>query len=125
MCAGEDPHSLTAVQRAEWNEEAVNVTLDPDGAIVDIGKHVTREANDGEFVGATRFSEAFLKVLGEKLQSFVDRGELKKFAADAINAAIQESGAALRALDVTDLRAIEIDTSEDLERAQKLWKNDA
>lgn len=123
VCDQTQKDSVTAIQRIPWNKEAVNVTVDNNEIITDIGKHIGVDANDGEFVGATRFNQDFLESLTKKLKAFVEQGELMKFAADSINAVIQEDGKTLRALDVTDLRAIEIDTEDDLKRAKALWHN--
>ena len=44
----------------------------------------------------------------------------KKFAADAINLAIQKYGGRIYAVDTTAFHAIEIDTIEDYEKAKTL-----
>lgn len=113
--------SVTALQRNDWNEEQVNITVDSAGKIVEIGKHIQAEQNHGEFIGVTKIGKRFGIPLSAALEHFVNQTELKKFAADAINHAIQEYGAEKYALDVTHLKAIEIDTPEDFESAQKIW----
>jgi len=122
LCTNTQTDSLTAVQRIAWNQEAVNITLGKEDSITDIGKHITSEDSNGEFIGATRFNKQFAQSLENKLNTFVEQGEKKKFAADGINSVIQEDRLILRALDVTDLPGIEIDTADDLNRARLIWK---
>jgi len=120
----ESEKSITAIQRIKWNAEAVNVVINSEGKIKDIGKHINEEQSHGEFVGATKLTNDFLKSLRDKLESFVKNGDLKRFAADGINAVIQEDSIILNTVDVTDLLAIEIDTVEDLKQARSMWNND-
>ena len=111
--------SVTAIQKTAWDEEEVNVVLGKDSSsIVEIGKYVSKSLSDGEFIGVTKIDEQFGKQLIKVLDDFVKKKELKKFAADAINLAIQR-GSIMNALDVTDLPAIEVDTQEDFAAASK------
>lgn len=114
--------SVTAVQKAPWNEEQVNMTVDENLAIDEIGKHVTDENSYGEFIGITEFGPEFNVALREALEELASDDTLKWFAADAINRAIQKKHSPMYILDVTGLDAIEIDTPEELEDAKKRWK---
>jgi len=113
--------STTAIQRVAWDEEEVNVIVDNNLKILEIGKHISKELNYGEFIGVTKMSKSFNQELIKVLEGFVENEELKKFAADAINLTIQR-GAEMHALNVSNFQAIEIDTIEDFKRAQKIWK---
>lgn len=114
------PHdSITALQKTSWEEEEVNIILDEtDQVILEIGKHIQKDSSRGEFIGVTKISPGFAQTLIPVLEKFVADNELKKFAADALNVAIQQ-GEVLYALDVSDLPAIEIDTPEDYARAEE------
>ena len=112
--------SVTAIQRVAWDEEEVNVIVDNNLEILEIGKHISKELNYGEFIGVTKMSKSFNQELIKVLGSFVKNKEPKKFAADAINLTIQR-GQKMYAIDVTEFKAIEIDTLEDYKKAQKLW----
>jgi len=114
--------SVTAIQRVPWDEEEVNVIINKDSQIIEMGKHIAKNLSYGEFIGVTKMGKKFIKNLIKVLDSFIGKKEYKKFAADAINLTIQR-GEKMYALDVTNLQAIEIDTIEDLKRAKKLWKN--
>lgn len=113
--------SVTAIQRVPWDEEEVNVILDEQSRVLELGKHVSENLNCGEFIGVTKIGASFNKELVKVLQDFAQKKEYKKFAADALNLSIQR-GQRLYAIDVTNLEAIEIDTPEDFTRAKKLWK---
>ena len=115
----ESPHeSITAIQRSVWDEEEVNVVLKDDSSqIAEMGKHVARTLNDGEFIGVTKIGRDFGVELIRVLDMFIEREEFKKFAADALNLTIQR-GQPMHACDVSHLPAIEIDTPEDLKNAE-------
>lgn len=112
--------SMTAVQKVPWDEEQVNVVLDKSGRVLEIGKEISRGRSCGEFIGATKLNVGFNRKLLAALSDYAKAGEQKKFAADALNLAIQKKGR-LYSLDVTDLPAIEIDTPADYEQAKRLW----
>jgi len=112
--------SVTAIQQTPWKEEQVNIITDNGGVIQEIGKHISKESNCGEFVGVTKLDHYFCKKLVEALDSFTNQGTTNKFAADAINLAISQ-GAEMHALDITDLKTLEIDTETDLKEAEKMF----
>lgn len=110
--------TVTAIQRNPWDEEAVNVILTNDSTqIAEIGKNIARTLNDGEFIGVTKIGKEFSRELVKVLDHFIEKEEFKKFAADAINLAIQRRQE-MHVIDVTDLPAIEVDTIEDFTVAQ-------
>lgn len=114
----DDSHeSVTAAQKTGWDEEEVNLIVDDNMKILEMGKHISRELSYGEFIGVTKIGPAFNAQLKIVLQDFVDCDEFQKFAADALNLAIQR-GEHMYAHDVTDKAAIEIDTAEDLKNAE-------
>jgi choline kinase len=114
------PHaSATAIRRGSWDEEQVNVVLDGE-RVTEIGKHISAEDSQGEFVGITKFDTAFGTALAHVLKETPEARRNTLFAVDAINAAIQ-TGQELYAVDVSDTRALEIDTVADYEEAQQIW----
>lgn len=113
-----DPReTVTAIQRVAWDEEEVNIIKGKNDKIIEIGKHVSKELSFGEFIGVTKMDKQFNAILIEALESFIEKKEYKKFAADAINLAIQRGGI-MYLVDVSEYRAIEIDTPEDYEAAK-------
>ncbi len=113
--------SITAIQKVEWDEEEVNVIVEKNLKVIEMGKHIAKKLNCGEFIGVTKMSKKFNQTLIKVLDDFIDKKEYKKFAADAINLTIQRNGE-MYALDVSNFQAIEIDTLEDYKKAQKIWK---
>jgi choline kinase len=114
--------SNTAIQKIEWNEEAVNVTVSDSGEIIEIGKHIDKSSNHGEFIGIIKMTKSFAAELHETISSY---GEIicgQKFAVDTINSVIKKNREKLFAMDVTDKIAIEIDTPDDYYKAQEVWK---
>jgi choline kinase len=103
----------------DWDEEQVNVVIGDDGLIKKIGKHVSREESHGEFLGMTKVTGAFATLLVEELEALVEGGRTDFFAVDAIDRAIHRGGT-MRAIDVSDLGAVEIDTAKDLDEGQAI-----
>lgn len=112
--------SATAITKSVWDEEEVNVVLDDRNNVQQIGKAISEEQNDGEFVGITKLSPSFIHAMVAAAEKFNSNNELSHFAADAIHGAIT-SGEELRAVDITGTNVMEIDTPEDYARAQQLW----
>lgn len=115
-----DKPSVTAIQKGVWEEEEVNVITNNKFKVLKIGKQINQDKNCGEFIGVTKFSKAFNKKLIKALDFYVSNGENKKFAADAINLAINKFGAQLFVEDITKFPSIEIDTLEDYKKAQSI-----
>lgn len=114
--------SVTAIRRVPWDEEAVNVVIENNSQVMEMGKKINKNKSSGEFMGVTKMGKRFNKSLIDILDNFISEKEYIKFAADAINLTIQ-SGEKMYALDVTKFQAIEIDTKEDLEKAMKIFKD--
>lgn len=114
--------TITAIQKIEWNEEAVNVILHTNGEVLEIGKHINKDTNHGEFLGIIKMSEGFCEELVKVLEEFESASDRNRFAVDAVNGVIIRGKEKLYSLDVTDRVAIEVDTLADYEAGQKIWK---
>lgn len=112
--------SATAIQKTPWDEEQVNVVLNPDTSIRHISKNITESDNNGEFIGVTKLSKDFI----DKIKTILyDEGvEVFRysFAVDLINHVINLKKQSLFAIDISMSNAIEIDTPEDLRRANRI-----
>lgn len=116
----ESPYpSITALKKTEWDQEEVNIIINNKSRVIEIGKHINSKKSSGEFIGITKFGPDFIDHLIKSLDFFIKNNQKNKFAADAINHAIQ-SGGVLHALNVNGLPAHEIDTIEDYELAKTL-----
>lgn len=111
--------SVTAIQKIPWDEEQVNIVLDENMNILHIGKHITENDSDGEFIGITKLSKDFIDSIKKIIEQEGKEAFRYSFAVDLINHIIHVHKKDLHAVDVTLSRAIEIDTAEDLARANK------
>jgi choline kinase len=107
--------SFIVVNQAKVSDEEVKYTLDADGYINELSKQVV--GGLGEAVGINYVSAqdkaALIKRLGEvDDQDYFERG---------IEYAIEKDAARFKAVDISDLYAVEVDFAEDLERANELF----
>jgi choline kinase len=113
------PHeSVTAIQKIAWEEEQVNVVTDDTMRIHHIGKHITEHDSHGEFIGVTKLSHNFIDSIKKTIELEGAETFRYSFAVDLINHVVNVHKKELHAVDVTTSHAIEIDTAEDLARAQ-------
>lgn len=120
----EDRHAnrLAVRSRGELGEEEIKVTLGPGGRITDIGKHVSLDRAAGESVGLAAFSAPFARRMFSVLERRILRERrLNEWYESALLELI-EAGEEVYPVDLGALRAIEVDTPEDLERARSLFE---
>lgn len=115
------PNRLAVRTRGEVGEEDVKVVLGPDGKIADIGKHVEPGRAAGESVGIAAFSAPFTRRLFEVLERRVSLESGRDEFYESAFLELIEKGESVYPVDLGDLRAIEVDTADDLERARTLF----
>ncbi|HLN58193.1 MAG TPA: phosphocholine cytidylyltransferase family protein [Thermoanaerobaculia bacterium] len=115
------PNRLAVRTRGDVGEEDVKVVLGPDGRISDIGKNVSFGRTRGESVGIAAFSAPFAGRLFEVLECRISRGAGRDEFYESAFLELIEAGEAVYPVDLEELRAIEVDTAEDLERARSLF----
>jgi len=111
----ESNQSFIVVNQSKVSDEEVKYTLDADGYINELSKQVV--GGLGEAVGINYVSAqdkaALIQRLGEvDDQDYFERG---------IEYAIEKDAARFKAVDISDLYAVEVDFAEDLERANELF----
>ena len=106
-----------AVERKYVGE--VRLTLDANGYIATIGKHVPREAAYGESVGLHFFSRRAADALFQTVDALVREGGSGVFYEVAFERMIR-AGWRFEVLDATDTPCQEIDDLTDLARAEQL-----
>jgi len=117
------PSSSALAMRTEGDigEEEIKVRLNPGGDIARIGKDVPAATAQGESIGIERFSRAdtmeLFKVLEKRIR---DEGRVNEFYEASFQEMI-ENGVHIRAVDVGERRCIEVDTVEDLQKAEELF----
>lgn len=114
------PNRMAIRTRGDLGEEEMKVTVDAGGEIADIGKQLTGRAA-GESIGLAFFSAAFVRRLSPVLERrLVAEGRLNEWYESAFLELIR-SGERVAGVDIGELRAIEVDTVQDLEEARRLF----
>ncbi len=111
----EGEQSFVVVNRSKVSDEEVKYTLDADGYIADLSKIVVDglgEAVGINFIGHTDKKALIARLAEVEDQDYFERG---------IELAIAQDGLKMRAVDISDLYAVEIDFDEDLARANELF----
>lgn len=118
-----DKPSATAIQKTVWDEEEVNVVVDSNGYVTELSKNLAENESSGEFIGITKLGKQFIL----KMKEIADKEGIEvfrhSFAIDLLNHVIHQSNQKIYAIDVTQLKAIEIDTPEDLKNAEIKFTN--
>ncbi len=110
----------------ELDEEQMKVQVDKDGSIVQIGKHLDIPLSVGESIGIEMFSPYFVsemyRILHRKIS---EENNVNEFYETTFQEVIENSPVRNRiyAVDVSAYMCMEIDTAEDLQRAQLIHKN--
>ncbi len=110
---------LAVEKRKELGHEEMKVVLAEDGSIAEVSKEVDPKAAIGEAIGMARFSAELGRELFSTLERQAGEGRTNVFYEKAFEELIA-AGRKLRVGDVSGLRAMEIDTPEDLERAKEM-----
>lgn len=99
-------------------DEEIKVIIDSSNKILHIGKELNTGDSYGESIGIERFSKDFFRKLGEVLERKIVK---EKNVNEFYEASFQElinAGNGIFAVDVSEYKSMEIDTPDDLKRAQ-------
>ena len=107
--------SFVVVNTAKVSEEEVKYTLAADGFIDALSKQVPNAL--GEAVGINFVSQGDKAALIERLEQVADSDYFER----GIELAIELDSLKFKAVDITDLYAVEVDFDEDLERANEFF----
>ena len=107
--------SFVVVNTSKVSDEEVKYTLDATDNIVELSKTVA--AGLGEAVGINFVSAADKDALIRRLDEAADGDYFER----GIELAIEKDGLKFKAIDISDLYAVEIDFAEDLDRANELF----
>jgi choline kinase len=111
----ESNQSFIVVNQSKVSDEEVKYTLDADGYINELSKQVV--GGLGEAVGINYVSAQDKAALIQRLAEVDDQDYFER----GIEYAIEKDGARFKAVDISDLYAVEVDFAEDLERANELF----
>ena len=111
----EADHSFVVVNTAKVSDEEVKYTLDGSGFINQLSKTVV--GGLGEAVGINHVSAADKAALIKRLEEVGDQDYFER----GIEVGIEKDALRFKAIDISDLYAIEVDFDEDLQRANELF----
>ena len=111
----EAEHSFVVVNTSKVSDEEVKYTLDAEGFIAELSKSVV--GGLGEAVGINFVGASDKAALIEKLEQVADGDYFER----GIELGIESAGLRFRAVDISDLYAVEVDFDEDLARANELF----
>ena len=115
-----EPEAALAVNRHELGEEEMKVVVDNQMRITEISKTCRPEDAMGESVGIEKMTATYSKALFRELdQMILQEGLIDIFYERAFERLIPQ-GHTFRVIDTTDYFSYELDTPEDLLRAQEL-----
>jgi choline kinase len=116
-----DGWSYACVDRTAVDEEVIKVRCDAEGNISRIGNDVAVPSAAGESIGVERIDERSSAALFTTLEAMMEDPANHRRYYEAAYDAIVQVGEPFKALDITGLRWVEIDTLEDYELAQHLF----
>lgn len=111
----ESNQSFIVVNQSKVSDEEVKYTLDAEGYIKELSKQVV--GGLGEAVGINYVSAQDKAALIDRLGEVDDQDYFER----GIEYAIEKDSARFKAVDISDLYAVEVDFAEDLERANELF----
>jgi choline kinase len=111
----EADQSFVVVNTSKVSDEEVKYTLDADGFIDQLSKQVTPAL--GEAVGINFVAGVDKAALIGRLEEVSDQDYFER----GIEFGIQKDNLKFKAVDISDLYAVEVDFAEDLERANELF----
>jgi choline kinase len=113
------PNCLALRTDHQLSEEEIKVRLNEDKSIAEISKTVELKHAVGESVGIEKFSAEFTRKLFEILdRKILAENKVKIFYEAAFQDAI-DTGEKIYSIDIGDLKCIELDFAEDIERAER------
>lgn len=113
------PNCLALRTDHQLSEEEIKVRLNEDKSIAEISKTVELKQAVGESIGIEKFSAKFVEQLFQILdRKILKENQVKIFYEAAFQDAIN-SGEKIFAVDIGDLKCIELDFAEDIERAER------
>ncbi len=119
LVAAGDGWSYACVDRTAVDEEVIKVQCDAEGNISRIGNDAPVTSAAGESIGVERIDERSCATLFTTLEAMMeDPANHERYYEVAYDAIVQ-AGEPFKALDITGLRWVEIDTLEDYELAQR------
>jgi choline kinase len=118
MMKGSGPARLAVQFRKDIGAEEVKVRLDSSGRVVEIGKDIDPLLAVGESIGIERFSREWRDALFATLSDQIERRSLTNQFYESAFQELMDDGMEMRATDTAGFPCMELDTPEDLRRAE-------
>lgn len=117
-------NALCIDKNIHLDKEEVKVELNKDGRVLKVSKKLDPKKASGESIGIEKISSSASKILFRELEKILlDRSKWQEYYDDSYTTLVKK-GLPFGAIDVSDLKWVEIDTHEDYARAQKLFSQD-
>lgn len=101
--------------------EEVKVITDESMLVLEVGKKLDPALAKGESIGIEKIDSVAAKELFGELQNIMkDRSNWQEYYDDTYTTLVRK-GIPMRAVDITGLKWVEIDTAHDLQKAQKIF----
>lgn len=114
---------LVCVDTGAFFEESMKITIDENGYVSDISKVISREIAYGVSIDVYKFSSESSKLLFDMVTQIVEQEKnLKEWTEVAMQRLFRNRKLKMRPFDIKGLKWFEIDTFEDLEVANTLFK---
>ena len=118
---GDSSPMIVAVDRSRvLDGEAMKAVIGADGLVHDFGKSIPIELAQAETLGIEILDAKSGQEVFSRIKTLVSGGVTDRYYEDVYAELIRESKLAAKAIDVSGLNWTEVDTVEDLERAQLL-----
>jgi choline kinase len=121
LVAASDGWSYACIDHTAVDEEVIKVRCDAEGNISRIGDDVPVTSAAGESIGLERIDERSCATLFTTLETMMKEPANQQRYYEAAYDTIIQAGEPFKALDITGLRWVEIDTLKDYELAQRLF----
>lgn len=124
LCASPYPNCLCIDKNIHLDKEEVKVILKDNTQVLKVGKKLNPHESHGESIGIEKLSleggKEFFNVLKE---SIIKKQHLKEYYDDSYTTLVQK-GIPFYSVDISNFKWVEIDTHEDYQRAQQLFKEE-
>lgn len=108
--------NVLAVDYVSCGEEEVKFVTNTDNRIIKLGKYISNEEAEGEFIGVAKFGQGITEPFIDRLEHYSEEGQKNLFFEKAVEDVLIED--TFYPLDVSHIPSIEIDYPEDLEKAK-------
>lgn len=123
LIASEYSNCLCVNKEIHLDKEEVKVELRNGDQVIQVGKKIKPELADGESIGIEKLSNQAGKMLFDILEEqIVKKKNLMDYYDDSYTTLVQR-GVLFHAVDISQLKAVEIDTLHDYDFAQKVFAN--